>query len=566
MAKQRRSRSSSRQRHSSNSGGGTNGGTHNHCDSHKRGRGAQCCRRFTAFLFSHVGLCALVVGYAVLGAFAFRALEAPHEVQRADEVQRLRDATVDRLWEITDRYNVLYRENWTVEVGREMAEFQRGLIEAVKDGYDGRPSGQGQRWTLSGAFLYSLTVITTIGYGDIAPRTQLGKIVTMLYAIIGIPLMLLYLTNVGDILAKAFRYTYGKLCSCCRASPVKSPPGTGSLSLAQNTLARMNSQNSYSSYRMVQQSPQLAKHNSPLNHYSVDPPEKVGGSVRQQTQTTQILDFNQTPHDTVAAQHFDDMTPDELGGNNRQASHGGVSGGPMLPSMDNAGPKFDNGPVGLYTSRGFQPVPPSYPIGPSLGLAGFEGSRGREEERIAVPIPLCVLIMVAYISGGAVLFSLWEDWGFLEGAYFCFVTLSTIGFGDFVPGVSDTGSQEKLVICSLYLLAGMVLIAMCFSLMQEEVIYKVRNCGKRIGLIRNSDSGMGLGSCPLQDFYPPPLPPSLSRHHHHHQQQQQQQNMIGLGMVDPQELTGLTAGMALNVSGDGIDDNRVVSPHNDYSW
>lgn len=77
---------------------------------------------------------------------------------------------------------------------------------------------------------------------------------------------------------------------------------------------------------------------------------------------------------------------------------------------------------------------------------------------------------------------------------------------------------------------------------------------------------MGLGSCPLQDFYPPPLPPSLSRHHHHHQQQQQQQNMIGLGMVDPQELTGLTAGMALNVSGDGIDDNRVVSPHNDYSW
>lgn len=44
--------------------------------------------------------------------------------------------------------------------------------------------------------------------------------------------------------------------------------------------------------------------------------------MRQQTQTTQILDFNQTPHGTVAAQHFDDMTPDELGGNNRQASHG----------------------------------------------------------------------------------------------------------------------------------------------------------------------------------------------------------------------------------------------------
>ncbi|KAH7957561.1 hypothetical protein HPB52_020141 [Rhipicephalus sanguineus] len=53
-----------------------------------------------------------------------------------------------------------------------------------------------------------------LGYGNIAPRTNWGKIVTILYAIVGIPLMLLYLTNIGDILAKAFRYVYGKLCTC----------------------------------------------------------------------------------------------------------------------------------------------------------------------------------------------------------------------------------------------------------------------------------------------------------------------------------------------------------------
>lgn len=63
-----------------------------------------------------------------------------------------------------------------------------------------------------------------------------------------------------------------------------------------------------------------------------------------------------------------------------------------------------------------------------------------------------------------------------------------------MPGVSDTGSQEKLVICSLYLLAGMVLIAMCFSLMQEEVIHKVFNMEITLSLgKREQDAGVEIG-------------------------------------------------------------------------
>lgn len=41
-----------------------------------------------------------------------------------------------------------------------------------------------------------------------------GKITTILYAIFGIPLMLLYLTNIGGILARSFRFVYGRFCLC----------------------------------------------------------------------------------------------------------------------------------------------------------------------------------------------------------------------------------------------------------------------------------------------------------------------------------------------------------------
>ena len=44
-----------------------------------------------------------------------------------------------------------------------------------------------------------------------------------------------------------------------------------------------------------------------------------------------------------------------------------------------------------------------------------------------VPIWLCVFLVVSYILGGAALFAYWEEWSFLDSAYFCFITLTTIG-------------------------------------------------------------------------------------------------------------------------------------------
>lgn len=85
------------------------------------------------------------------------------------------------------------------------------------------------------------------------------------------------------------------------------------------------------------------------------------------------------------------------------------------------------------------------------------------------------------MCGGALLFARWENWGFLDGSYFCFISLSTIGFGDIVPGDSIIQSQViqiSFILTAVYLMLGMALIAMCFNLMQEEVIHKTRSCIK----------------------------------------------------------------------------------------
>lgn len=106
-----------------------------------------------------------------------------------------------------------------------------------------------------------------------------------------------------------------------------------------------------------------------------------------------------------------------------------------------------------------------------------------------VPVTLVLLVLLGYICLGAAVFAAWEGWSFIDGAYFCFVTLSTIGFGDLVPGKSFQGTdtqngQLQLVACCGYLLFGLVLIAMSFSLVQEEVVSKCRHVARNVGLLK----------------------------------------------------------------------------------
>lgn len=114
-----------------------------------------------------------------------------------------------------------------------------------------------------------------------------------------------------------------------------------------------------------------------------------------------------------------------------------------------------------------------------------EGETDKPKEVIQVPTSLCLLLIAGYIFAGSLLFSLWEQWDFLTGSYFCFITLSTIGFGDIVPGmdIHAWSKESKLVLSALYLVFGLSLIAMCFNLVQEDVKAKCRWLGMKIGII-----------------------------------------------------------------------------------
>lgn len=97
-----------------------------------------------------------------------------------------------------------------------------------------------------------------------------------------------------------------------------------------------------------------------------------------------------------------------------------------------------------------------------------------------MPIILSLLLIVLYIGLGTFVFRATEKWNFIDGCYFSFSSLATIGFGDLKPGlyastVSAKAEDIAVGVCCIYILVGIVVIAMCFNLIQEDMSSALRS-------------------------------------------------------------------------------------------
>ena len=81
----------------------------------------------------------------------------------------IRQQTVEKLWDITEKLNILYKDNWTALAEREMIKFQTELLAQKKENsvktqkLTKIEQKAEKEWSFSESFLYSLTLITTVG-------------------------------------------------------------------------------------------------------------------------------------------------------------------------------------------------------------------------------------------------------------------------------------------------------------------------------------------------------------------------------------------------------------------
>ncbi|VDL91962.1 unnamed protein product [Schistocephalus solidus] len=567
-------------------------------------------------------------------------------------------------------------------------ELHGSLRKLVKfmdtEGWNGEDSPDDLKWSWEGSILFAVTVITTIGYGHAVPKTNLGKLLTIGYALIGIPLVFLYLSNIGDYLATLFRTLYSKICRrCCEGNCLKSSQlkhaGT-SLIIWNSQAAEMEVEEQYgqdnpetfckSNLRILKRIGATPTHLNELKEIdsgtcttlmkdgnicgeqrndasikvdivsdqnlrtemcddiriktrtSKSKPEntpflwnsdlkyinmfgthtKRNGKLLPDRQLRDNFKLHNTGTQTVLhADPSDEITSKSLlksfatchtedndevnvksltnpdseynavgcsratrklhsslsnennvffeltalrtnssnygnastlskknttGHNNEtNKKHSGSSplGHQCIrklkanargssssqacqkkrinPNRCTYSDDLDRSRLSMLasvaSSTSDMQLQVSYYSRDSLqslrwsdaGVRELKTSALSQEDisNVTVPISLSISIMTTYILIGAIVFCIWEDDNYLKWSYFCFVTLSTIGFGDIVPGtkVDSTNPQEKLIIISLYVAIGLSVFAMCFKLMQEEVVSKCKWLGHKIGLLKH---------------------------------------------------------------------------------
>ena len=83
-------------------------------------------------------------------------------------------------------------------------------------------------------------------------------------------------------------------------------------------------------------------------------------------------------------------------------------------------------------------------------------------------IMICMNMSSIMLAGGAAAFSVYEEWPYLDAFYYCFITLTTIGFGDFVALQKNSVLQRKpeyVAFSLIFILFGLTVVSAAMNLL-----------------------------------------------------------------------------------------------------
>ncbi|XP_049917921.1 potassium channel subfamily K member 5-like [Epinephelus moara] len=127
-------------------------------------------------------LTSAIIFYLSIGAAIFQVLEEPNWKLAAQQYSALKN-------KILEEYPCLTQDD--------LDKILKVVSDAAGQGVTITGSKPFNNWNWPNAVIFAATVITTIGYGNIAPKTSAGRVFCIFYGLFGVPLCLTWISELG---------------------------------------------------------------------------------------------------------------------------------------------------------------------------------------------------------------------------------------------------------------------------------------------------------------------------------------------------------------------------------
>ncbi|GMT11224.1 hypothetical protein PFISCL1PPCAC_2521 [Pristionchus fissidentatus] len=183
-------------------------------------------------IWKHVALLFLLFAYSLLGGLVFSAIEGGHDQQ---QLTARYERSVDLFRRRKNYQHMIYRRFKDIDEvlfktrpGQTMEDLRLEMVREALAWYEKKlgitintPSLESTRWNLWGGVYYAASLYTTIGYGNFAARTVAGRIISMMYAFVGIPLVFWILLEWGFLYFTFIEYGWKRFIEMFCQSQMK---------------------------------------------------------------------------------------------------------------------------------------------------------------------------------------------------------------------------------------------------------------------------------------------------------------------------------------------------------